>query len=151
MVNVTKYLGDKQCHIIHSHTGRHFLTNKGRTQKSNAFQPLPHSPSPSPRRRRGGAAARGATAARRRQNEYSPSATRFPVRGGGRILILSPPRCPCRRRSSGGDGVGHKNACLNKNVILAHLPQQERLFCLLPSRLGLRPRLSGRRQKSCSC
>ena len=54
-------------------------------------------------------------------------------------------------RDSDGDGAGHKNACLNENVTLAHLPQQERLFCLLPSSLGLRPRLSGRRQKSRSC
>ena len=30
----------------HSHTGRHFVTDNGRPQKSNALQPLPHSPSP---------------------------------------------------------------------------------------------------------
>ena len=65
----------------------------------------------------------------------------FPVRRQEK-RILPPPaeaeyvfslrrcRCRCCGDDGGGGGVGHKNACLNKNVTLAPLPQRKRLFCL---------------------
>ena len=61
----------------------------------------------------------------------------FPV-GGQEKRTLPPSRR--RRRGSGdgdgagdsdGDGAGHKNACLNENVLLSPLPQLQRLFCVL--------------------
>ena len=62
-----------------------------------------------------------------RESEYSRSA-------GKREYVFSLRRP--RRRGGGddGDGAGHKNACLNENVLLAPFAQLGRLFCLLEPR-----------------
>ena len=83
---------------------------------------------------------------------------------GHRIRFLPPPRAHGSRRTPecflsplryrGTGGVGHKNACLNKNVTLAPFPHLEQVFCLLEPRPFSSCRstkgLVSRRQKTCS-
>ena len=89
-----------------------FLAKKGRSQKSNALQPLPHSQSGR------------AHGAQWTQNTFSPSAKGAWLSADARICFLSP------QRYRGTGGVGHKNACLNKNVI--HAPFLARTTFLSP-------------------